>query len=115
MARSGVNKSQMIRDALAAHRTKTPSEIAEVLKGQGIHVTGTYVSNVKFNSRTGRRRAHTVSGAARRTRGPRRGGRGGAGSFSHIPAALKFINDVGGLKAAKATLATVEEIGNSVR
>ena len=31
MPRSEMNKSQMIRDALKAHRTKTPSEIAEIL------------------------------------------------------------------------------------
>ena len=112
MARSGVNKSQMIRDALKAHRQKTPSQIAEILKGQGINVTGTYVSNVKFNSRHKKRRTQTVTSAARRTRGPRRGG---AGSFANIPAALRFISDVGSLKAAKATLAMLEEIGNRVR
>ncbi len=55
MAKAGVNKSQMIRDALKVHRGKTPSEIAEILNGQGVHVTGTYVSNIKFNSRKGRR------------------------------------------------------------
>jgi hypothetical protein len=110
MARAGVNKSQMIRDALKAHRGKTPSEIAEILKGQGVVVTGTYVSNIKFNSRKGRR-VHTVRGTARRTRGPKRPA---AAGYSGIPAALEFIKAAGSLAAAKAALGVVEEIGNVV-
>jgi hypothetical protein len=38
--RAAVNKSQAIRDALAANRGKSPSEIAELLKEQGLEVTG---------------------------------------------------------------------------
>jgi len=109
MAKAGVNKSQMIRDALKAHRGKTPSEIAEILRGQGVIVTGTYVSNIKFNSRKGRR-LHTVRAAARRTRGPKRTGTAG---YSRISAALEFIKAAGGLKAAKSALGMVEEIGNA--
>ena len=66
MAKTGVNKSQTIRDALRAHRGKTPTEIAEILKGQGVSVTGTYVSNIKFNSRKGRR-CIPCGAAARKT------------------------------------------------
>ena len=111
MATAAVNKSQMIRDMLKAHRGKTPSQIAEILKGQGVYVTGTYVSNIKFNSRK-KRRVLTVRGTARKTRGPRPAG---AMFSSGIPAALEFIRAAGGLKAAKSALEMVEEIGNALR
>jgi arginine repressor len=114
MAKSEVNKSQMIREALRANRKKSPSEIAEMLKEDGVNVTATYVSNVKFHSRHRRRspagRSLTVRGTARRTRRSKL-----AKSFSGIPAALEFIKIAGSLEAAKAALGTIEEIGNAVR
>ena len=114
MAKSEVNKSQLIRDALRANRRKSPTEIAEMLKGKGVNVTATYVSNVKFHSRHGRRssagQSLPVRGTARRTRRSKL-----AKSFSGIPAALEFIKVAGGLEAAKAALGTIEEIGNAVR
>jgi len=110
--RSGVNKSKAIRDALKAHRGKTPTQIAEILRGDGVDVTSAYVSNVKFHSRHRRPRTATVTGAARRTR---RGRPAGANSFAAIPAAMEFVKAAGSLKAAKAALETIEEIGNVVR
>jgi hypothetical protein len=38
-----VNKSQAIRDALRANRSKTPLEIAEMLTAKGIEVNAQYV------------------------------------------------------------------------
>ncbi len=110
-----VNKSQAIRAALKANRKKTPLEIAELLKADGVNVTATYVSNVKFHSKgkgKGRgRRAMTVRGTARRTRKGKRA----AASISNIPAALEFIRAAGGLENAKSILRTVEEISSMVR
>ena len=108
-----VNKSQAIRAALKANRKKSPLEIAELLKADGVNVTATYVSNVKFHSKgRGRgRRAMTVRGTARRTRK----GKSAGASFSNIPAALEFIRAAGGMENAKSILQTVEEISSMVR
>lgn len=113
MAKSEINKSQAIREALRAHRGKTPTQIADILKEQGVHVTSAYVSNVKFHTaHRGKRRKVAVSGAARRTRGP---GASGNNSLGNLGAALDFVRAAGGLDAAKAALATIDEIGQVVR
>ena len=113
MAKGAVNKSQMIRDALKANRRKTPSEIAELLKEQGLQVTGQYVSTIKSNWKKSRRRnarkGLTMRGTARRTRGARR-----AGSHPGIAAALEFVKAAGGLANAKSSLATLEEIRSAL-
>jgi len=103
----------MIRDAMKAEPRKTPSEIAEMLKAQGLNVSGQYVSTIKSNARKARRMARrtmTVRGTARKTRG-----RGRSSTLSGIPAALEFIKAAGGLANAKSALGTIEEIGNAVR
>ncbi len=114
MAKGAVNKSQMIRDALQAHKRKTPSEIAALLKEQGLSVTGQYVSTIKSNWKKARRRnarrALTMRGTARRTR---RGGR--ASADAGISAALAFVRSAGGLANAKTALATLEEIRTALR
>jgi hypothetical protein len=111
--RTEINKSQAIRNALKEHRRATPTQIAEILRGQGVDVTATYVSNVKFHSQHRRKaRKFTVGGTARRTRRPKAPG---ASSFAGIPAALQFVKSAGGLARAKTALATLEEISNAVR
>jgi hypothetical protein len=116
MAKGAVNKSQMIRDALKTHPRKSPSQIAEVLKEQGLSVTGQYVSTIKSNWKKSRRRNArrdmTMRGTARRTR-RRKSAR--AGSVAGIPAALEFIRAAGGLEHAKSILQTIEEISTAVR
>ena len=106
-----VNKSQAIRAALKANRKKTPLEIAELLKADGVNATATYMSNVKFHSKRRGRRVMTVRGTARRTRK----GKSAGASISNIPAALEFIRAAGGLENAKSILRTVEEISSMVR
>ena len=41
------NKSQAIRDALAAHPDKSPKEIADLLSEQGFKLNAQYVSTIK--------------------------------------------------------------------
>lgn len=51
MAKDKVNKSQLIRDALAASPDKSPAEIAEALNSKhGLKLSGQYVSTIKSNS-----------------------------------------------------------------
>jgi hypothetical protein len=100
--KSAVNKSQLIRDAMAAHPRKTPTEIAAVLKEEhGLKVKPQYISTIKGNmkkkrGRRGRKRA-AVSAVSN--------------GFSAVGAALEFIKAAGGLAEAKAALGTLEEIG----
>jgi len=60
--RSGVNKSQAIKDYLASHPDAAPKAAAEDLKQQGVSVTPGYVSTIKSQqktkskTKTGRRR-----------------------------------------------------------
>jgi len=104
------NKSQAIRDALKAHKGKSPAEIAEILKGKGIEVSGPYVSTIKSNmgkgkkGKKGRRKKHGTGV-----------GTGIAADMAAVPAALEFIKAAGGLEAAKAALGTVEEIAGAVK
>jgi hypothetical protein len=109
MARSkkdAVNKSQAIRDALSAHPDKSPSEIAVMLVGKGLNVNAQYVSTIKSAAKAKGRGGRVV-----RRRKPGRPTHDGLGP---IGAALKFINEAGGLQAAKHALETVEEIRAAV-
>jgi len=105
MAKAKVNKSQAIRDALKSHKGKTPAQIAEILNLEGVKVTGTYVSNIKHNSRKARkRRTLTVRGTARRTTpmaAP-------TASFSSLHSALEFIRAAGGIENARSAMQTLE-------
>lgn len=103
MAKTPVNKSQAIRDALAAHPDKSPKELSEVLKEQGLKVPPTYISTIKSNmkakGRPGRKKSKGVKA------------KGSGGSTNNgLMAAVEFVKASGGLDGAKAALKTVEEI-----
>jgi len=112
VAKEKMNKSQVIRDALKANKGKSPTEIAALLNEKyGLNLTGQYVSTVKSNARKTRKVIRNVR------RMVRRAGRGGLGTndLAGVHSAVSFVKSVGGIEAAKAALATVEEIGNAVR
>ena len=46
-AKAPINKSQAIREALAANPDKSPIELAAVLKEHGVKVTPLYISAIK--------------------------------------------------------------------
>jgi hypothetical protein len=107
MAKKELNKSEAIRNALKADPNKSPSEIAEALQAKGVKVNAQYVSVVKSSMKTKRKKATQGRKTAR-------GGKMSNGS-SPLTAALNFIRAAGGLKEAKETLSTVEEISRTVR
>ena len=47
--KSGVNKTQEIKKALAATPGKSPKEISEALTAKGIEISPAYVSKIKTN------------------------------------------------------------------
>jgi hypothetical protein len=109
VAKEKQNKSQMIREALKANKGKSPTEIAALLNEKhGLKLTGQYVSTVKSNARKTRKVIRNVR------RMVRRAGRGGIGTndLSGVRAAMELVRATGGIEAAKAALATVEEIKN---
>ena len=112
--RSKMNKSQLIRDALAANPRKSPSEISVILKAEGLVVKPQYVSTIKANWKKARRRSPglTMRGTARRT-GAGVGSNGAA--FGAIREALAFVKAAGGIESAKSILATIEEVSAAVR
>ena len=107
--KSAVNKSQAIRDALAANPAKSPSEIADLLKADGINITAQYVSTIKSNAKIKTRRKVV----ARRGRPP--GGGMSNSGMSTMEAALALIKSAGGLAQAKKVLSTIEQISQVVR
>jgi hypothetical protein len=119
MARSKeeINKSQAIREALRANRDKSPIEIVELLKANGIDVSAQYVSTTKSNMRKASQAVRNVR------RGIQRAGRtSNLVGASHIKkgilvinAAVELVKIAGGADQAKAALATVEEIGKAMR
>jgi hypothetical protein len=108
--KASVNKSQAIRDALAANPDKSPSEIATLLTAEGLKVNAQYVSTIKSN-------ANAKARGGRRTvmrRKPMGGGRIGGSNMSAIDAALELIKAAGGLDQAMHILTTVEEIRRAI-
>jgi hypothetical protein len=93
----------MIRDLIRAHRDKTPTQIAELMKAAGHAVNGQYVSTIKSNMLKKLRRKRKARSAAHVGNG-----------IAAVPAALVFIKAAGGLQQAKAALGTLEEIGRVV-
>jgi len=109
VAKEKTNKSALIREAIKANKGKSPSEIAEMINEKhGLKLTGQYVSTVKSNARKTRRVIRKVR------RMVRRAGHGGVGTndLSGVRAAMELVKAAGGIEAAKAALATVEEIKN---
>lgn len=107
--KSAVNKSQAIRDALASNPDKSPSEIAELLKADGISISAQYVSTIKSNAKIkAKRRVISRRGRPARVMG-------GGGAMNTMEAALALIKAAGGLDQAKNVLSTIEQISQVVR
>ena len=104
MAKKKVNKTQLIKDAVSAAPEATPKEIAATLKKYGI--TATYVSGVKgkMNAKPKKRRRPKAS-TSKSVGRP-------ATTTDLLDAAIKFIEQSGGLGAAKAAIEKIERIKN---
>ena len=104
MAKKKVNKTQKIKDAIAAAPTATTKEIAESLKRYG--VTATYVSNVKTAMKKKPKKQGRPKGTVSKSVGQP------AAATDTLDAAIKFVEQCGGLKAAKAAMEKIERIKN---
>lgn len=105
---SGVNKSQAIRDYMAAHARAKPKAVAAALVGQGVQVTPMFVSAIKSASKKrGRRKARAASPGPGRPRG---GAATTSLSIDHLVAAKKFVDQVGGVARARAAIEALKVI-----
>jgi hypothetical protein len=103
------NKSQAIRDALAAHPDKSPKEISELLSEQGFKLNAQYVSTIKSNMN---RKASGGRTVVRRKKPGRASGAGrpSLSGLGTMEAAVSFVQAAGGLEQAKQALAMLESI-----
>lgn len=98
------NKSQAIREALAANPDKSPKEISDLLVAQGYRVNAQYVSTIKSNAK------HKVK--VRNFAAMRRSTRPTPVAITNHPieAALGLIKAAGGLEQAQELLRQVAAI-----
>jgi len=99
MARTKVNKSAAIKEALKANPGKSPKEIAEVVTKGGTKVTAMYVSNIKATMGKGKKKGK---------RGPKANTQSTNGMFADVQSTIVFVKGVGGLDNAKQLIALLE-------
>jgi len=102
MAKKKVNKTRLIKDALSAAPEATPKEIAATLKKYG--VTATYVSNIKSTMNAKPKKRGRPKGS------PNKSVDRPAATTDTLDAAIKFVEQCGGLKDAKAAIEKIERI-----
>ncbi len=104
--KDGVNRSQMVRDYLAAHPEAMPKEVATALTEQGVPVTAQLVSTIKFNLA---HKGEPKRGAAKVARGKGRRVTGSV-SIESLRAAKNFVEFAGGISNAHAVLDALESL-----
>jgi len=104
-SKSGVNKSQAIRDYIAANPKSKPKEIVEALKGQGVEVTPAFVSTLRSNDKR-------KSGAPRGRRGrrPAEAVNGSGLGIESLVQAKKLVDKMGGVGEARRALEALARI-----
>lgn len=96
MARTKVNKSKAIREALAAHKGKSPKEIAELVTKGGVKVDASYVSNIKATM--GKKKKSKKGKPGRKAAAPASNG------HTDLGMVFEFVQKVGGVSKAKSLL-----------
>jgi hypothetical protein len=104
-----VNKSQAVRDYLAANPDQTPKEVVSALGVQGIAVKPQYVSAIKSKASRGTVAAAPATDAPspRRRRGrPRRQETVAASAveYKNLLEAKSFVRSIGGISEARKVL-----------
>lgn len=110
-ARSGVNKSQAIRDFAAQNNSSSPKEIVAGLAAQGIEVSSQFVSTILSNAkRKGKkgRRGRRGRPAANAAAAP--ANTGGGVSMKNLIAAKRFVDQFGSVKEAKAAVNAIADL-----
>lgn len=98
------NRSQAIRDYLAKNAMASANEIKEALAKEGIKVSDSLISAVKYKKPKGKR-------GKKRGRSPSAASNGAAISIDSLVAAKKMVDQLGGLAAAEKLLAALRRLG----
>lgn len=102
--KSKVNKTQLIKEAMAKNPDATPIEIAESLKNSGI--TAQYVSTVKFNMKNKGQKPGAKKSGTRRTIGK------GEPTYtlSELVKASELAEKLGGIEKATELLNAINKL-----
>ena len=101
--KSGVNKSQSIRDHLQANPSDMPKQIIAALAKQGINVSNGLVSHIKYTKKTGK-----PKGAKRTVKRKLPGAQ--TVDLAALQAAAKFVAQVGDAETAVAAVKQVQSL-----
>ena len=102
------SKSELIRTYFREHPSAKPKEVVQALKEQGQDVSYNLVATIKSKGgMKGHTRRRSISANA-----PTTSARDGIVLSDSLDAAIVFIRTSGGMEAAKAALARIEEIRN---
>lgn len=108
--KSGVSKTQLIRDELENNPEATPTDIAEKLKAHKI--SAQYVSTIKFNMK---KKVGSPKTKSSRTASPARVGRPSQSSepaykLSDLVRASKLADELGGVDKAQELLKVIDKL-----
>ncbi len=108
--KTGISKSQAIRNYLVTNPKATPNEIVAAMGKKGIKVTPGLAANVKFTSGPKRRRKKKAGkkGVVKRRRPGRRSA--AALSADDLLAAKQLADQLGGIGEARRALDTLERL-----
>lgn len=106
MARRPGVKTQAVREALGDNPRKSPKELSEMLREQGVEASAAYISKIKSRMK-GKKRKKTAAAPAAEA-GPVVAK--DAVSVALLCKAKKLAAELGGIKEAKAALAALAQL-----
>lgn len=118
MAKKDLNKSQIVRDYLAAHPDAMPKEVMAALDVQGIKVSRVHVSTIKSKLKKAggagrkRRAAATTAAAAAPAKSAKADG---AITLQQIRTVARAVRTMGGYRRAAEVLDAIRELGGVKR
>lgn len=111
----GPNKSQAIRDYLAANPDATAKEIQPALAKDGIKVDAQMINSIKWKlksqggpKKAAKKKAGRPAGRPKAAAAPKASA--GALTAQDLIHAKKFVDQIGGLKDAQAAIETLEKL-----
>ena len=114
--KSGVNKTQEIKKALAATPGKSPKEISEALTAKGIEISPAYVSTIKTNLKAKKAapkaaapKKATKKKVTRKKRSPKAAPATDI-TFEQLRMAKAMAQQLGGAEKAKEALAALSQL-----
>ncbi len=102
--KAGINKSQMIRDQIAAQPKDGAKAIVAALKKKGVKVTESLVGSVKYKKKGKKKRRGKKAAAVAKPAASDKV------SLSTLVQAKKLADGLGGIEKAKAALAALAKL-----